>query len=104
MRLPTWLYAWAIYHFEGAMVYGLAWFLRPRHLAVILVVLLLALLGPRACVSALGVMLVVLLLALLGPRACVSALGLLPMHRGAGAYAAARPALLRASACLRRVR
>jgi len=63
MRLPTWLYAWAIYHFEGATVYGLAWFLRPRHLAVILVVLLLALLGPRACVSALG---------------------LLPVHRGAG--------------------
>ena len=30
MKLASWLYAWAFYHFQNSMIYGIGWFLRPR--------------------------------------------------------------------------
>jgi len=30
MKLASWLSAWAFYHFQNGMIYGIGWFLRPR--------------------------------------------------------------------------
>jgi hypothetical protein len=39
MRLPEWLYAWAMRHYES-LVYGPTWFMRPRFWIVLLVFIL----------------------------------------------------------------
>jgi len=30
MKLTSRLSAWALYHFQSSMIYGIGWFLRPR--------------------------------------------------------------------------
>ena len=40
MKLTSWLYAWAFYHFQNGMIYGIGWFLRPRFIIGAFLVLL----------------------------------------------------------------